>query len=95
MRLLLILILINTWKTRAIDYTNAFPQDNIDTDIFEEIPALFGCKRREDKVLKLKSLYGLMIDNEVSMLGIKPSNEEQPLQFMDEGEVSTFLVIKI
>ena len=147
-RLLLILILTNDWKTRVIDYTNAFPQANIDTDIFVEPPALFGSKSGEDKVLKLKkSLYGLkqsprtfyqhlskslqnrgwivseidpclfmkrnmicviyvddtifagtnqaMIDEEVKQLGIKQSNEEQPLEFRDEGELSAFLGIKI
>ena len=131
-----------------IDYTNAFPQANIDTDIFVEPPALFGCKSGEDKVLKLKkSLYGLkqsprtfyqhlskglqtrgwivssidpclfmkhnmicvvyvddtifagpnqaMIDKEVKLLGIKQINEEQPLEFRDEGELSAFLGIKI
>lgn len=59
-RLLLILILTNKWTTRVIDYTNAFPQANIDTDIYVEMPALFGNKAGGDKVLKLKkSLYGL------------------------------------
>ena len=59
-RLLLILILTNRWTTRVIDYTNAFPQANIDTDIYVEMPALFGNRDGGDKVLKLKkSLYGL------------------------------------
>ena len=59
-QLLLILILTNDWKTREIDNTNAFPQANINTDIFVEPPALFGSKSGEDKILKLKkSLYGL------------------------------------
>ena len=59
-RILLILILTNNWTTRVIDYTNAFPQAVIDTDIYVEPPALFGSKSGEDKVLKLrKSLYGL------------------------------------
>ena len=57
-RLLLIQILTTQWKTRVIDYTNTFPQANIDTDIFVETPALFGSKSGEDKVLKpKKSLY--------------------------------------
>jgi len=147
-RILLILILTNRWNTRVIDYTNAFPQANIDTDIYVEPPALFGSRNGEDKVLKLfKSLYGLkqsprtfyqhlskslqnrgwtvseidpclfmknnmicviyvddtifagpnqtMIDQEVQKLGIKHSNEEQPLEFRDEGELSAFLGIKI
>ena len=59
-RLVLILILTQNWTTRVIDYTNAFPQANIDTDIYVEMPALFGSKDGSDKVLKLKkSLYGL------------------------------------
>ena len=147
-RLLLILILTNSWKTRVIDYTNAFPQANIDTDIYVEMPALFGSKMGQDKVMKLKkSLYGLkqsprtfyqhlskslqnrgwtvssidpclfmkkdmvcviyvddtifagptqeMIDAEVKLLGIKQNNEEHPLEFRDEGELSAFLGIKI
>ena len=147
-RLLLILILTNQWKAKVIDYTNAFPQANIDTDIYVETPALFGCKSGEDKVLKLrKSLYGLkqsprtfyqhlskslqnrgwtvstidpclfmkhnmmcviyvddtifagpnqdLIDKEVELHGIKHLDEEQPLEFRDEGELSAFLGIKI
>ena len=48
------------WSTQVIDYTNAFPQDNIDTDIYVEPPALFGSKTGQDKLLKLrKSMYGL------------------------------------
>ena len=43
-----------------IDYTNAFPQADIDTEIYVEPPALFGSKMGQDKVLKLrKSLHGL------------------------------------
>ncbi len=147
-RILLTLILTKGWKTRVIDYTNAFPQANIDTDIYVELPALFGSKMGTDKVLKLKkSLYGLkqspctfyqhlskslqrrgwsvssidpclfmkkdmicviyvddtifagpnqdMIDEEINQLGIKQPNEEQPLEFRDEGEISVFLGIKI
>ena len=37
----------------------------------------------------------VMIDEEVKQLGIKQSNEEQPLEFRDEGELSAFLGIKI
>ena len=59
--LLLLFILANHWTTRVLDYTNVFPQANIDTDIYiTEPPVLFGCKSGEDKVLKLrKSLHGL------------------------------------
>ena len=35
------------------------------------------------------------IDKEVQVLGIKQRNEEQPLEYRDEGEVSAFLGIKI
>ncbi len=54
-RLLLILINTNQWQTRVIDYTNAFPQANIDTEIFVETPAFFGSKSGKDKLLKLKN----------------------------------------
>ena len=36
-----------------------------------------------------------MIDREVALLEMKQSNEEQPLEFRDEGELSAFLGIKI
>ena len=36
-----------------------------------------------------------MIDKEVKQLGIKQSDEEQPLEFRDKGELSAFLGIKI
>ena len=59
-RILLILILTNNWTTPVIEYTNAFPQANKDTDIYVEPPALFNSKSGKDKVIKLrKSLYGL------------------------------------
>ena len=146
--MLLTFILTNEWKTRVIDYTNAFPQANIDMDIYVEPPALFGSKSGTDKVLKLiKSLYGLKqsprtfyqhlstglqkrgwtvseidpclfmkkdmicviyvddtifagpdqnrIDEEIKVLGIKQGDEEKPLEFRDEGELSAFLGIKI
>ena len=59
--LLLILILVNQWTIRIIDYTNAFPQAQIDTNIFVEMIALFGNKTGGEKVLKLKKSpsYGL------------------------------------
>ena len=53
-RLVLIFILTQNWVTGVIDYTNAFSQANIDTDIFVKIPAMFGPKQKADKVLKLK-----------------------------------------
>ena len=36
-----------------------------------------------------------MIEKEVDLLGIKQVNEERPLEFRDEGELSAFLGIKI
>ena len=53
-RIMLILIITNKWVTRLIDYTNALPQADIDTDIYVETPAMFGSKKGTDKVLKLK-----------------------------------------
>ena len=59
-RLLLILILTNHWTTRVIDYTYVFLQTNINTEIYVEPPALFGSKKGDDNVLKLrKACMGL------------------------------------
>ena len=56
-RLLLIVILRNKWKTRVIDYINAFPQANIDTVIYVELPLLFDSKTGNDKLLTSPEKY--------------------------------------
>ena len=54
--LLLILILTNHWTTWIIDYSNVFPEANIDTNIYVELPVLFSSKSDKDKVSKLRKV---------------------------------------
>ena len=60
-RTLLIISMLNDLETRSIDFTLAFPQAELDVDVYMELPVGFdngGCSGRH--VLKLnKSLYGL------------------------------------
>ena len=59
-RLLLTTVLQNGWKTRQVDYTNAFAQAELSETVFVEPPRLFSYGTGLDVVLKLiKSLYGL------------------------------------
>ena len=100
-RLMLILILTNKWVTRVIDYTNAFPQADIDTDIYVEMPALLGNKTGGDKVLKLKkSLYGLKqsprtfyqhLSQGLQTRGWRPSDID-PCLFMKEKMICVIYV---
>ena len=61
-RTLLILSVIYGYHSRAIDFISAFPQANLDYDVFMEFPAGMNCGdgTRKQYVLKLdKNLYGL------------------------------------
>ena len=59
-RLFLILAAINWWKTRQVDFVLVFPQANIATELFMEIPRDFEHNAsRKTHCLKLKkNLYG-------------------------------------
>ena len=48
-------------KSRQVDYSNAFVQAELDTEVYVELPKLFEAKQGgEPMVLKLqKNLYGL------------------------------------
>ena len=61
-RTLLILSVIHNWHSRSIDFVLAFPQADLETDVFMELPAGISCGEgsRKQYVLKLKkNLYGL------------------------------------
>ena len=59
-RALLAISKIHDLPTKSIDFVLAFPQANLDIDVFMEIPAGFSSDLRRTHVLKLnKSLYGL------------------------------------
>ena len=63
-RLLLCLSISNGWKTRQVDFSNAFVQAKLKEDVYISLPAMFKGPQGEgnDKVvLKLnRSLYGLV-----------------------------------
>jgi hypothetical protein len=59
-RALLAISAIHGLPTTSIDFVLAFPQADLDTDVFMEIPIGFSRDLRQTHVLKLnKSLYGL------------------------------------
>ena len=61
-RLLLTLAILKGWKTRQVDYTNAFVQANLkeNENVYVALPKCFILSGRTEVVLKLiKSLYGL------------------------------------
>lgn len=60
-RTLLIVSMLNDLETRSIDFTLAFPQADLDVDVYMELPVGFDHEGHKGKhVLKLnKSLYGL------------------------------------
>jgi Reverse transcriptase (RNA-dependent DNA polymerase) len=59
-RIFLIVALLNDWHTRQIDFVLAYPQADIECDLYMEIPFGFEFEgNRETHVLKLKkNLYG-------------------------------------
>ena len=59
-RTLMVVALIEKLHTRRIDFVLAYPQADLDVDIYMEIPQGFGNNMKKDWVLKiLKNLYGL------------------------------------
>ena len=59
-RLILVLSIIHGLETKAIDFVLAFPQAELEHDIFMELPYGFRYGKKGEYVLKLKkNLYGL------------------------------------
>lgn len=59
-RALMILTAIHDLETRSIDFVLAFPQADLDVDIYMELPWGFDNKGNRNRILKLnKNLYGL------------------------------------
>ena len=59
-RLALTMILSNGWKTKQVDYTNAFAQAELNEEVYIDEPQCFTGKGNTPMVLRLlKSLYGL------------------------------------
>jgi hypothetical protein len=60
-RLTLVLSLVYQWKTRQIDFVLAFPQANVECELYMELPRglIFeGCHRDTHCLKLLKNLYG-------------------------------------
>ena len=59
-RLMLALSIAHGLKTKSIDFVLAFPQAELERDVFMELPYGFSCENKRNYVLKLKkNLYGL------------------------------------
>ena len=59
-RLMLALSIVHGLHTKSIDFVQAFPQAELERDVFMEMPYGFYCGERGKYVLKLKkNLYGL------------------------------------
>jgi hypothetical protein len=59
--LTLVLSLIYQWKTRQIDFVLAFPQADVECELYMELPRgliIEGCHRDTHCVKLLKNLYG-------------------------------------
>ena len=57
---MLALSIVHGLKTKSIDFVLAFPQAELERDVFMELPYGFGCENKSKYVLKLKkNLYGL------------------------------------
>jgi Reverse transcriptase (RNA-dependent DNA polymerase) len=56
----LIIMLLNRWESKQVDFVLAFPQADIECEMFMEIPAGFNVNgSRKDHCLRLKkNLYG-------------------------------------
>ena len=102
MRLLLCLSISNNWKTRQVDFSNAFVQAKLKEDVYITLPAMFNGPEGEGNdniVLKLnRSLYGLVqaplywynhLKESLIKVGFKPSPLDQCLFY---GNVMVVLV---
>jgi hypothetical protein len=83
-RLFLVISILNNWHTRQIDFALAFPQADVECDIFMAIPPGFNLKgRKKEFCLKLeKNIYGTEqggrvwnrhLDKGLKKLGYSPS----------------------
>ena len=94
-RTLLAISIVHDLDTRAIDFTLAFPQADLDVDFFMEMPYGFDCDGNRGYVLKLnKNLYGLkqasynwfnLIKSGLEARGYEHQSESDPCVFSWEG----------
>ena len=98
-RLMLCLSVSQNWKTKQVDFSNAFVQAKLDKDVFIGLPPMFSgpnAEDRKDVVLKLnRSLYGLVdapmywynhLAQELEAVGFQKSDLD-PCLFYGHGTV--------
>ena len=104
-RLLLVLSIIHSWHSKSIDFVLAFPQAELDHDVFMEFPAgvCSDAGTRKEYVLKLKkNLYGLkdaahnwfqMLSKGLtgSKLGFKPSEVDPCVFYREDAIILTYV----
>ena len=104
-RLLLVLSIIHSWHSKSIDFVLAFPQAELDHDVFMEFPAgvCSDAGTRKEYVLKLKkNLYGLkdaahnwfqMLSKGLtgSKLGFKPSEVDPCVFYRKDAIILTYV----
>ena len=60
-RLLMVLVALNNWSTKQIDYVQAFPQAPVEKDLYLKVPTGFDIEggNKDDYALKLhRNVYG-------------------------------------
>ena len=95
-RLLLCISISNNWKTRQVDFSNAFVQAELKEDVYVTLPAMFADENETDVVMKLnRSLYGLVqapmhwynhLRKSLGDVGLKVSNLD-PCLFFGDGMI--------
>ena len=88
-RLMLVLSILNKWHTRQVDFIQAYPQADIEYDLYMELPKGIQTKHGDGKthVLKLlKNLYGQKqagrvwsqhLSQGLKDIGFEPSNVDE------------------
>ena len=102
-RIILIISILHDLDTRAMDFVLAFPQADLDEDVYMELPYGFEAMNGENKeyVLKLnKSLYGLKqaahnwfqtLDGALQNRNFKSSNIDQCVYFRSDCIVLVYV----
>jgi hypothetical protein len=93
-RLVMSLSIQQGWKTKQVDFSNAFVQASLNEEVYMELPAMFETDQGRAEVLKLeKSLYGLVqapmywyrhLSTALQKQGLKPSTKD-PCMFYGDG----------
>ena len=91
-RTLLAISLLHDLETHAIDFTLAFPQANLDVDVFMEMPYGFDCDGNRGFVMKLnKNLYGLKQASYNWYQLIKSGLEARGYDYQSESDPCVFI----